>query len=332
MISLNRAALILLRLTPVVVFMCIVVTFALMSPRFLSAQNAVLVVSNAAHVAIVAMGMTFVLLIAGLDLSVGAAMYLSGVLISMYLPGAELLTIFIVAGAIGAFYGALNGTLIEFFRAPPFIVTLGTLFMGRGLGLWLSDTKTVFFPESVLAFGRERLFGIPATLFILVAVFLVVACVLRFTPFGRGLYAIGSSRERALRAGIPVSRYVVVAYVLCGILATVGGVVSGSQVAAAGVGYGEQKEFWAIAAAVLGGTSLFGGRGAAFGAIFGAVMVETAANGLVMINADPYAYPIIVSAIIILAVAVDAQRSRVSEKLQRRYIRPNDLTGLLEGR
>jgi ribose transport system permease protein len=258
-------------------------------------------------------------------------MYLSAVLISIFLPDVDLVTIFVVASAIGAIYGVLNGVLIEFFKAPPFIVTLGTLFLGRGLGLWLSDTRTVFFPEAVTDFGRERMLGVPVSLYVLLAVFLVVSFILKHTPFGRALYAIGSNRDRALRAGIPVTRYVIVAYVLCACLAAIGGVVSGSQVAAAGVGYGEEKEFWAIAAAVLGGTSLFGGRGAAFGAIFGAVMVETAANGLVMINADPYAYPIIVSAIIILAVAVDAQRTRLSDKLQRRYIRPNDLNKVEQG-
>lgn len=326
MMRANRV-LLLLQLVPVLVFVCIVAIFGLMSPRFLSVGNAILIASNAAHIAIAAMGMTLVLLIAGLDLSIGAIMYLSAVLISTYLPGANLATIFVCAALVGSVFGCINGGLIEFFRAPPFIVTLGTLFVGRGAALWLSDTRTVFFPEAVLSFGRERLFGIPATLLVMLAVFAAVAFILRYTAFGRGLYAIGASRDRAQRAGLPVRRYILVAYVLCGLLAAIAGVVSGSQVAAAGSSYGEQKEFWAIAAAVLGGTSLFGGRGRAFGAIFGAIMVETAANGLVMINADPYAYPIVVSGIIILAVAIDAQRSRIGEQLQRRYIRPGDFAG-----
>ncbi len=320
----NKSALIALRLTPVLVFVLIVAMFGTMAPRFLSLQNGILIVSNATHIAIIAMGMTFVLLIAGLDLSVGAAMYLSAVLIATFVPIANLPMAFAVAAAIGAVYGLVNGALIEYFRAPPFIVTLGTLFVGRGIGLWLSDTRTVFFPEAVLQFGRDRMFGIPASVLVLLVVFAAVSFILRYTAFGRGLYAIGSNRERALRAGVPVGRYVVLAYVACGMLATIGGVVSGSQVAAAGAGYGEQKEFWAIAAAVLGGTSLFGGRGRAFGAIFGAIMVETASNGLVMINADPYAYPIVVSAIILLAVAVDALKTRITQKLERRLIRPND--------
>lgn len=320
----NRTYLRVLNLAPVFIFLALVLIFSLMSDRFFSFQNMANIFSNSANVSIMAIGMTFVLLIAGIDLSVGATMYVAAVVVSLLLPDAGLPMIGLVAAIVGAAAGALNGALIVVLKAPPFIITLGTLFVGRGLALRISDTRMVFFPESVLEFGRMTLLGIPAVLYVLAVVLLLAEGTLRYTLFGRRLYAIGSDSEGAERAGISVSKHEFATYVICGMLAAIGAIVSGAQVAAASSGFGYQKEFAVIAAAVLGGTSLFGGRGVAIGAIFGAVLVQMVESGLVMANADPYVYPLIVSTIIIIAVFLDTVRSNLSTKLQSKQIRPDD--------
>ena len=145
--------------------------------------------------------------------------------------------------------------------------------------------------------------------------------VLRETPFGRQIYAVGADPEAAAKAGIDVRRIVFAVYCICGFCAAIGGIVSASQVAAASSTFGYQKEFPVIAAAVLGGTSLFGGRGGVLGTVFGAVLIQTVENGLVMINADPYLYPLVISAIIFIAVLIDSLRTDMLEKLERRMIR-----------
>ena len=134
--------------------------------------------------------------------------------------------------------------------------------------------------------------------------------VLRETTFGRQIYAVGADPEAAAKAGIDVRRIVFSVYCICGVCAAIGGIVSASQVAAASSTFGYQKEFPVIAAAVLGGTSLFGGRGGVLGTVFGAVLIQTVENGLVMINADPYVYPLVISAIIFIAVLVDSLAHR----------------------
>jgi ribose transport system permease protein len=145
--------------------------------------------------------------------------------------------------------------------------------------------------------------------------------VLAETPFGRQIYAVGADPEAAAKAGIPVRRVVFSVYCISGLCAAIGGIVSASQVAVASSTFGLQKEFSVIAAAVLGGTSLFGGRGGVVGTVFGAVLIQTVESGLVMINADPYLYPLVISVIIFLAVLVDSLRTNLLAKLERRLIR-----------
>ena len=145
--------------------------------------------------------------------------------------------------------------------------------------------------------------------------------VLKLTTFGRQVYAIGADPDAAAKAGINVKRIVFAVYCICGVCAAVGGLVSASQVAVASSTFGFQKEFPVIAAAVLGGTSLFGGRGGVVGTVFGAVLIQTVENGLVMTNANPYLYPLVISVIIFIAVFIDSSRTTVLERLERRKIR-----------
>jgi len=317
----SRWRLVLLRVAPLLLFVAVVVLFTSLSPRFLTLQNFANIGAQAAHVAIIATGMTFVLLIAGIDLSVGATMYVSGTILLLYLPHAPALLGIVAMAALGAAFGAVNGLFIVGLRVAAFITTLATLFIGRGYALYLSETKNLTGSASLLAFGQGQTFGIADAVWLFLAVFLVALWIERSTPFGRYLFAIGADPDAARKAGIPVKRIVFAVYVICGLCAGVGGYISASQVAVISATFGLQKEFPVIAAAVLGGTSLFGGRGSVLGSVFGAILIQTVQNGLVLINANPYVYPIIISAIIFVAVLIDSIRTKLLERLTRRQIR-----------
>ena len=316
-----RLRLLALQNAPVLLFLLLIAVFANLSPRFLTAANFVNILTQSAHIAIIAIGMTFVLLTAGVDLSVGANMYASCIVVALYGRHWPVALDFAVVALIGLVFGAVNAFVVTRLRVPAFIATLSTLFVGRAVALYLSSVKMVMFGRNVLLFGRTAYLGIPAAIWVFAAVFLVAVVALRTTTYGRQVYAVGADPDAAAKAGINVRGILFSVYCVSGLCAGVGGLVSGSQVAAASSTFGLNKEFPVIAAAVLGGTSLFGGRGGVAGTVFGAVLIQTVENGLVMTNADPYAYPLIISAIIFVAVLVDSLRTDILERLERRKIR-----------
>jgi ribose transport system permease protein len=299
----------------------LIAAFGTMSPRFLSAVNFVNIVIQASHIGIVAIGMTFVLLVGGIDLSVGANMYVVAAVLGLFLQDLPLSVSFPLVIGIGVLFGWVNAWFITRLRVPAFIVTLSTLFVGRGIALYFSGNKMVGFSPSVLSLGRASYFGVPSAIWAFAIVFVVAWLTLSQTTFGRQVYAVGADPEASAKAGIDVRRILVAVYCIAGGCAAIGGLVSLSQVAVASSTFGFQKEFPVIAATVLGGTSLFGGRGGVLGTVFGAVLIQTVENGLVMTNADPYLYPLVISAIIFVAVLVDSSRSAILERLERRQIR-----------
>jgi ribose transport system permease protein len=231
----------------------------------------------------------------------------------------------LVLGAMvlaGAVYGAVNGFFITRFKIMAFIVTLATLYFGRGLGLWITQTRAMNLPESFYELGAGKWLGVHTPVAIFLLIILAAHGVLAFTPFGRRIYAVGHDEEIARKAGIATGRLVWFIYVICGVCAAIGGIVALSQSPAVSPTFGIQREFAAIAAAVIGGTSLFGGRGKVFpGTVMGAVLIQTIENGLVIMNANPYSYPIVSSLIIFLAVTLDCYRTRILNKVNRRKIR-----------
>jgi ribose transport system permease protein len=317
----QRLTLLLLQNTPAILFIVLVVAFSLLSSRFFTVTTGLNILTQSSHIAIMAIGMTFVLLVAGVDLSVGANMYVAAIMLGVYFKDAPLPVGILAVVLSGLVFGIVNALLITRLRITAFIATLATLFIGRGICLFISDTKMVFMSKTISGLGRTAFFGIPLAIWIFVGIFLVAWVVLRQTPFGRQIYAVGADPEAAAKAGINVQRILFSVYCICGVCAAIGGFVSLTQVAAASASFGLQKEFSVIAAAVLGGTSLFGGRGGVGGAVFGAVLIQTVETGLTMINANPYIYPLVVSAIIFLAVLVDSRRTELLEQLERRQIR-----------
>jgi ribose transport system permease protein len=266
--------------------------------------------------------MTFVLLTAGIDLSVGAVMYVAVAILALFLGDLPVLVSFPLIAIVGLALGAVNGFFVVQLRGlHPFIITLAMLFILRGAALYMTDTRMVFVAEPIMSLGRTSYFGIPWAIWMFLGVFLVAWLVLRETPFGRQVYAVGQDPVAAKKAGINVPLVLFSVYCIAGLCAALGGLVSIAQVAAASSTFGFQKEFPVIAAAVLGGTSLFGGRGSVVGTVFGAILIQTVENGLVMTNANPYIYPLVTASIIFIAVLVDSQRTRILDAMNRRTIR-----------
>lgn len=308
---------------PLLLFAAVFLLFGFYWPKFLAPQNLVNILVQSSSCAVVAAGMTFVLLTAGVDLSVGAIMFVAAAVAGkMMLSGAPLWLALGVILLVGLAAGAVNAFFIIQFRIIAFVVTLATLYLGRGFALWLTQTRAMNLPESFLALGGAGVAGAPLPLVICAAVVGVAHAVLARTPFGRQVYAVGQNAEAARKAGINTRRVVASVYVISGFCAAVGGILSLAQLGAVSPAFGTNKEFSAIAAAVLGGTSLFGGRGKVFpGAVIGAVLIQTVENGLVIANADPYLYPLITSAIIFVAVLIDSLRTALLAKWSRRRIR-----------
>ncbi|WP_075214412.1 ABC transporter permease [Mongoliimonas terrestris] len=318
----SRLLLLLLQNAPYVLFVVLLVAFGLMSDRFLAVANFRNIIIQAAPIAILAIGMTFVLLIAHIDLSVGASMYLTASVLALYFTGVPWPVGLAAVAVGGAMIGLVNGLVVTRLGVASFIVTLAMLFILRGIAMWLSNTRMLMFPDAITDLNRTALLGIPSAILAFLVVFALAWVVLHQTPFGRQVYAVGEDPEAARKAGLPVERITLACFVIAGLCAGIGGFVTISQIGAVGPKYGDQVEFAAIAASVLGGVSLFGGRGSVAGTVFGAILIKTVQNGLNIINADPYIYPLVTAAIIFLAVAIDGLRTRILERLEQRTIRP----------
>jgi ribose/xylose/arabinose/galactoside ABC-type transport system permease subunit len=254
---------------------------------------------------ILAAGMTFAILTGGIDLSVGSVVAMSGVLCADALAHGQGGAIAIAAGlCIGILVGLLNGTLITKVKLPPFLVTLAMMLIVRG-GAWkYTDARPIAIPnESFAALSAGVL---PFAIMVLVFVGSYVTLVR--TPFGRYVYAIGGSREAARLAGIRVERQLLYVYVLSGAAAGLAGVLMASRLGAGHPNVGEYSELDAVAAVVVGGTSLFGGRGSIWGTLAGAFFVGILNNGLNLFNVDPYDQQIAKGAVLVLATSLDLWR------------------------
>lgn len=325
----NQIGVLALKNVPFLLFIAIFLVFGLMSDRFLELQSFANIVKQASFIGIVAIGMTFVMLTGGIDLSVGTNMYLSTVVAGLLMKNYQLdpWLAFIACLATGLAMGAINAVLIVRLRMVPFIVTLGTLVAGRGIGLLLTESRGVILPNELFDFGSGSTFGVPNPILVFVVVAIVGHLILSRTVLGRHIYAVGYDAATAKKAGIPVNRTLGSVYLVSGFCAALGGFVSVSQLGIVNAGFGEFSELYAIAAAVLGGTSLFGGIGSILpGTVLGAVLIQMVQSGLVFVRVDIYLQPIIQAAIIFFAVLLDSIRSRKLADLGKRRIRIEEET------
>ena len=323
----DRLLLWLLRYSSVLLFIAIFIVFGLLSPRFLQVSTFALIAKQAAYIGILAVGTTFVLLTAGIDLSVGSIMYLSAVVAGLVLQGETPLVLGLLAClGVGAAFGLVNAFFITRLNIIPFIVTLSTLIAGRGLGLAVTRSRSLTLPNSLFEFSSGRFLGVSVPVLIFVAVVALAALVLKMTPLGRYIYAVGNDAEAAQKAGIDTKRTLTAVYVISGLCAALAAFVAISQLGIVNPAFGEGEELNAIAAAVLGGASLFGGVGSVFpGTVMGTLLIQMVQSGLVFARVDVFVQPLVQALVLLVAVLVDSARNGYLARLKRRNIRREPL-------
>lgn len=315
----------LLNHSTIVLFVIVFIIFGLASPRFYLPENIVNIIKQASFTGFIAVGMTFVLLTAGIDLSVGSNMYLSAVCAGMLMrsSGLDVFPALLVSLAVGTLFGAFNAFAIVKLKIIPFMVTLATLVIGRGLGTALTESQQIDFPERMNAFGQTNLVGIPMPIIAFVILVAVAYFILTRTAFGRQVYAIGNDIEAGKKAGIDTDRVIALVYLISGFCAGLAGFILASQVGGrVDRSFAEGREFDAIAAAVLGGTSLFGGVGNVVGTVVGALLIQMVQTGLAFNLVNLYLQPMAKAFVIFVAIFLDSLRTATLAKLKRRFIRP----------
>lgn len=329
-----KLGMLLLKLRTFIALILVAVYFSFMASNFLSMANMVIMIKHVAIYAFLAIGMTFVIITGGIDLSVGAIVGLAGmvagglisqglhlpmfgVTVYFHLPMVILITLL-----VGALCGAVSGFLITRFKVAPFIATLGMLYIARGAALLLSDGKT--FPNLV---GNEQLgntgfpwlgsgsaLGVPVSIWILVLLGAAAAYVAKRTPLGRHIYSVGGNERAALLSGVRVNRVKMIVYMFAGFCSAIAGLIIASQLEASHPASGEMFELTAIAAAVLGGTSLAGGRGSIGGTIIGAFVIGVLGDGMVMMGVSSFWQMVIKGIVIVAAVVVDQFQRNLQSK------------------
>lgn len=282
------------------------------SPYFLTGTNISSVIRQTAVINIMALGMTLVIVSGGIDLSVGSILAFAGVLGTMTTMASESVGLGITVGVVsGMLWGAVNGLMIDRLKIPPFIVTLGTLGIVRGLTLVISGgLPVVGLPKEHGFLGEGTIGPAPFVLVVLAGCVLISHFVLHSTRLGRYTYAIGSNEAAAVYSGIPVGRYKVAIYAICGLMTGLAGMIETSRLMTGQPTAGVTYELQVIAAVVIGGGSLTGGEGTVIGTLIGAFIMGLLSNGSDLLGITPYWQQVIIGGIIILAVALDAARKR----------------------
>ncbi|WP_438821612.1 ABC transporter permease [Larkinella terrae] len=292
-----------------IAFILVCVVLSVVTPKFLTVSNLLIVVTQVSINALLAFGVTFVILTGGIDLSIGSTVAVTSVVAAMFAhPDSYPVIVPILTGlAAGLLLGAFNGLVITKSKVPPFIVTLGTMTIGRGLALILSKGRPISnLSDSFNFIGGGQLAGIPTPIIILIVFFIICSVVLKKTVLGRYMYAVGGNEPAAKASGIQLNKVKMVVYTLCGGLAALAGILLTSRITTgqpnAGVGF----ELDAIAAAIIGGTSTTGGTGTMTGTLIGALLIGVISNGLDLMNVTSYYQQVVMGIIIIGAVVLDS--------------------------
>ncbi|MBU2666342.1 ABC transporter permease [Actinoplanes bogorensis] len=301
----------------------VIVVFSLLSPNYFSVSNLLTMSSHVAVYAVLAIGMLLVILNGGIDLSVGSTLGLSGVIAGALMQGVPVFgvrlfpsvwVVVIVTCAVGALIGLLNGVLVARFRVASFVATLGTLYVVRGIGLLMTDGLTYNDLGGDPALGNtgfdwlgfNKLLGIPIGVLVMIVVAAVASVLLSRTVFGRWLYSAGGNERAAELSGVPVKKVKVWVYVVSGLCAAVAGLILSSELTSAGPTAGTSYELTAIAAVVIGGAALTGGRGNVRGTMLGAFVIGFLSDGLVIVGVSAYWQTVFTGAVIVLAVLLNA--------------------------
>jgi len=299
---------------PLLTLVLLCVATGLITDRFLSQINLTNILVQSSIMAVIAMGMTFVIVGGGFDLSVGSIAALSGCVTAAVMLETNI-PLGVAAGiAVGALVGLLNGLTVAALRVNPFIATLGTMVLVRGVVFLITGGAQVSgefgLPDTFVRFGAERLVGIHYLVWIPAVLLVVLSWVLHLTPYGRKVFATGGNRDAAYLSGIPINRIITSTYVWCGALAGVGGVMLAARLQSGQPTAGEFYELTAIAAVVLGGASLYGGEGTLYKSVIGVFIMVVLGNALNLTNVDSYWQRVAIGAVIIAAAAVDRLKKR----------------------
>jgi len=329
------AVLLLLKLRAVLVLVVLLALFSALTPDFLTANNLSILAKHVAINAILAVGTTWVIITGGIDLSVGSIAGLAGMVAGGLLTtgfGGHALSVWLAIPAallVSSIVGLLNGVLVTRLGVAPFIATLGTLYIARGAALLSSGGKT--FPDlagtaatgstGFSAIGQSFLFGLPLPVWMMLIIAAVAAVIANRTPFGRHVYAVGGNQRAARLAGIRVERVTLLTYIFSSLCAGLVGLIIASQLESAHPATGESFELNAIAAVVLGGTSLMGGRGSISGSLIGAFVIGALADGLVMMGVSEFWQIVIKGIVIVLAVTVDQAQAKLQARLMPMLLR-----------
>ncbi|HRN18221.1 MAG: ribose ABC transporter permease [Trueperaceae bacterium] len=289
-------------------FIVMVIVLSLISDRFLTTSNVLNVLRQISVNAIIAFGMTVVIIGAGIDLSVGSMLALVGVIAAMLVTTTNIpvVIVLLIALAVGGGLGLLNGLIVGYAGVAPFIVTLAGLTIFRGMTLVLTDGRPISgLPPLFSKLGYGTFLGIPMPVWIMLAVLLLSYVLLRHTPIGRAVYAVGGNPEAARLSGIPVRRILTFTYVYSGLTVAVAAMVLTGRLNSAQPTAGQSFELDAIAAVVVGGTSLFGGRGSVWGTLVGALIIGVINNGMNLLNVSGFYQQIVKGGVILAALLID---------------------------
>ncbi len=299
---------------PLIIAVVVIAVVAIAVPMFFQPTNLLNVGRQSAVVGVIAIGMTFVILTGGIDLSVGATLALTGVCTALFLDAGMVLPIAIVLSlSVGAGVGVLNGLGVALFGVQPFIMTLATMVAMQGLSLRLTNGGPKSFDNSngfLSLLGSGDVLGLPGPFVIFLLVSVIGVLTLRYLPFGRFLYAIGGSMEAARLSGVRTSRTLVIAYAVSGLCAGLAGIMSAARLGVGDPTAGALSNLDAITAVVIGGTSLAGGIGGAIGTVFGALLLAVLANVLNLVGVSPFDQQIVKGAVILVAVLLAVQAIR----------------------
>ncbi|WP_221198089.1 ABC transporter permease [Novosphingobium sp. BK626] len=327
----NGAMAIVLRFRTLLALAVVLAIFSVLAPNFLTVANAMIMLKHIAIVAILAIGMTFVILTGGIDLSVGSIAGVSGMVAGALIldglpltvlgyvvyPSIPLVVLIVVALGVGL--GMINGVLVSRFKVAPFIATLGTLYMARGAALLLSNGATFPNLSGNPALGNQGfgwlgagvVLGVPVPVWLLAVLAAGAAAAAGATTFGRRVYAVGGSERAALLSGVRVDRIKCAVYAISGATAALVGLLVASDLVAAHPASGEAFELNGIAAVVLGGASLAGGRGTIGGTLVGACVIGVLGDGMVMVGISEFWQMVIKGAVIVAAVVLDRLQERL---------------------
>ena len=298
---------------PLVVLM---IVLPLANPRFLTVSNLTSVLLQAAVYVIMALGMSFVLMTGGIDLSQGSLLALTGVVAAYIVQNQGSVLLAILASIlVGALVGVVNGSVISRLSIPPFIMTLSTMYLCRGLTLVITQASPISISSDTFRWiGSGDFLGIPVPVIIFVTAAIIGQFILSYTATGRYILAVGSNREAARLSGIKTRWNECKVYIISGIMVAIAGVVYVARLGAAQANAGQSYEMEAVAASVLGGTSVLGGEGNIVGTVLGAIVVAIIRNAIVLLEVSTYYQQMITGAVILLAVIVDVQRKARAAK------------------